>query len=704
MRSLFRYSLLGFCAAALAIGVMLLSSPRFERKANAAFSTKLKISQFRENGPGTTGSCGTTADGRTAFCNGRKDEFIEIYNNTDSNYGVGSCSGVATPCTTDTVFQGGIGVFASSGNGTTDPTVTEVCFIPTGTVIPPRGYALCTNRQISPNTLPSGSPGFVGGANSAAYSLNTLGAIGSTTSSRPPASGSPGNAATPGDIAFGGGGSVGNFPIINGRCADPKCGTPGDASARPGAFNEPDIPNDAGLLLCNIGNNTVSNSGDVSNTNDGFAASGVDSPSFLIFDRVGFAPYGGGAQFQPTAGANPQDPFFGQFPFTSCQISSGNCGPNGNSRPLFASAFCDGNTDPTNLNDASCMRPVGDASNIIHGSQTFYGDAGEYALLRRMTTFASGQTIPRDTDVNSDDFALVAPRPGLNMGVDITSFAQGPGPAAGLVSVLGAAFPHNLSAPIDALDSSILGGGVFDPNKTILQGPNAERRWAIDNSFGGGQDFNNTITANNPLGSLILRFSFTYNGPDPFLNYLRFSIDNAPVPCGAGAPSPGAVTPGSGNARNLQQANPNFPNKCTGSDAFTAVLKLLNMPTEQVAQGDTSSGTSRRVRGTVIEDISNTPTPAAPVPGAPGTWMAPNGGGINNKLVMTTNDPVGSLTGQFGNLGIAGIGSGATPSVGSGGVFFVAFRLGVVKSGKATFLVMPEGTPATPTPTPLVLQ
>src|SRR5207244_1258802 len=87
-----------------------------------------------------------------------------------------------------------------------------------------------------------------------------------------------------------------------------------------------------------------------------------------------------------------------QFPFTSCQISSGNCGPNGNSRPLFASAICDGNTDPTNVNDPSCMRPVGDASNIIHGSQTFYGDAGEYALLRRMTTFASGQTIPRDTD------------------------------------------------------------------------------------------------------------------------------------------------------------------------------------------------------------------------------------------------------------------------------------------------------------------
>src|SRR2546425_6086582 len=154
MRSLFRYSLLGFCAAALAVGVMLLSSPRFERKANAAFSTKLKISQFRENGPGTTGSCGTTADNRTAFCNGRKDEFIEIYNNTDSNYGVGSCSGVATPCTTDAVFQGGIGVFASAGNGTTDPTVTEVCFIPAAnstavpatavTVIPPRGHVLCT--------------------------------------------------------------------------------------------------------------------------------------------------------------------------------------------------------------------------------------------------------------------------------------------------------------------------------------------------------------------------------------------------------------------------------------------------------------------------------------------------------------------------------------------------------------------------------
>src|SRR2546425_5917312 len=102
MRSLFRYSLLGFCAAALVIGVILLSSPRFERKANAAFSTKLKISQFRENGPGTTGPCpGTLAAGGSPNCNGRKDEFIEIYNNTDSNYQVGTCSGVDSPCTTD---------------------------------------------------------------------------------------------------------------------------------------------------------------------------------------------------------------------------------------------------------------------------------------------------------------------------------------------------------------------------------------------------------------------------------------------------------------------------------------------------------------------------------------------------------------------------------------------------------------------------
>src|SRR5438132_4472288 len=118
MRSLFRYSLLGFCAAVLVVGVVLLSSPRLERKVHASIQTpsKLRISQFRENGPGTTGSCGVTAYSSvgtpaTAFCNGRKDEFIEIYNATDGNYVVGS---------SDNTNAGGIAVFASAGNGTSD--------------------------------------------------------------------------------------------------------------------------------------------------------------------------------------------------------------------------------------------------------------------------------------------------------------------------------------------------------------------------------------------------------------------------------------------------------------------------------------------------------------------------------------------------------------------------------------------------------
>ncbi len=72
--------------------------------------------------------------------------------------------------------------------------------------------------------------------------------------------------------------------------------------------------------------------------------------------------------------------------------------------------------------------------------------------------------------------------------------------------------------------------------------------------------------------------------------------------------------------------------------------------------------------------------------------MAPNGGGINNKLVRTTA-PMGSINGEFFDIGPGVV---ATPSEANGGVFFMAFRFGVYKSGGARFLIMPEGTPATP--------
>ena len=674
MRSLFRYSLLGFCAAVLVVGVVLLSSPRLERKVHASIQSpsKIRISQFRENGPGTTGSCGVTAYSSagtpaTAFCNGRKDEFIEIYNATEANYTVG---------TTDPTNAGGIAVFASAGNGTIDNVVTMVCQIPNGTVIPPRGHVLCTNRAIS-----VGAPtAFAPGANSPGYSLSKLGDVGSTTSANQPGSGGLG--VVPGPIASGGGGSVANFPIVNGN--------PG--GGRPGAFSDVDIPNDAGLLLANVGDNTVVNTGDATNGSDGFSATGVLPADFIVFDRVGFAPYGPGAPFQPTAGLNAQDPFFfNSAGINFCQLSSGNCGPSGNTRPSLASAFCDGNTNPANAADATCLRPVGDASTTVRGSQTFYGDSGQYALLRRQTLFESGQTIPRDTDNNVDDFIMVAPRTGNNIAINVTAFPTGV--TNGLVSVLGAAFPHNKSAPRDAIDPDMLAGALFDTAVGQLAGPNAERRWAIDNSFGGGQDFNSTITNNNKLGSLILRFKFTMNIANP-LHYLRFSIDNLPVPCGAvpGTATPGA-TVGSGNARNLNQTAPN----CQGSDSFTAVVNLLNMPTETVAQ---SGGALKVVRGSAIEDLS-APNPIGTPPGTAGTAMAPNGGGINNKLVRTTS-PMGSINGEFFDIG-TGLSSGsATPSETNGGVFFMAFRFGVYKSGGARFLIMPEGTPATPV-VPLVV-
>ena len=69
----------------------------------------LLISEFRVRGP-----------------NGANDEFIEIYNNSDSAHVVASSDG-----------SSGYSIAASDG--------VARCFIPNGTVIPARGHFLCAN-------------------------------------------------------------------------------------------------------------------------------------------------------------------------------------------------------------------------------------------------------------------------------------------------------------------------------------------------------------------------------------------------------------------------------------------------------------------------------------------------------------------------------------------------------------------------------
>jgi len=80
----------------------------------------LVISRFRQNGPA-----------------GPDDEFVEIFNPTNSTHTVSTLAG------------SGYEIFASAGNGTTSNNLSLVCTIPAGTVLPARGYFLCAGSSYS---------------------------------------------------------------------------------------------------------------------------------------------------------------------------------------------------------------------------------------------------------------------------------------------------------------------------------------------------------------------------------------------------------------------------------------------------------------------------------------------------------------------------------------------------------------------------
>jgi hypothetical protein len=326
------------------------------------------------------------------------------------------------------------------------------------------------------------------------------------------------------------------------------------------------------------------------------------------------------------------------------------------------------------------LRPVGDASTENHGSTVFYGDSGQYALLRRESTLSALGTVPRDTEVNNDDYLMVAPDPGINIAFNITNFPTGV--TNGLTSVLGAAGPLNQAGGTDLPESSLLSRN-FDAGKTFTQLPNAERRYVIDNTNTGVNAGNmaTTIQQNNPMGSYLFRFGFRNVSTSTAITRLRVRIDQLAVPCGQASPSPSAAITGSAEARNLHQTAPN----CQGAETRTAVLKMLNMPTELVARETPGTDPATDiVRGSVIEDVAG------------GDQMAYHGGGINNSVVRTGSGQ-GSLIGEYTTT-ISPSSSPATPS----NFFYMAFRMGVVKGGSFRFIFQPEGATGTATPNPQV--
>jgi hypothetical protein len=394
-----------------------------------------------------------------------------------------------------------------------------------------------------------------------------------------------------------------------------------------------DIPNDAGLALINIGSNTISNTG------AGFVAVGVIG--ITVFDKVGFAAYG------PAA-------------------------PGGAGRPPNASNFCETN----------CLQPVGDAStnaNCTPPSANFpsttvnglcYGQSGQYTILRKqpftnLAQFRASGTIGQDTNINADDFLMLAPNPDFFAGRSATN-------AAGIVSIQGAAAPHNGSAPSDA---GTLGQAPFDSAFAQLAGPNAERSFISEDPASG------------PAGTFSLRLRYTNVGTRNLATPtganvvggigggLRIRLDTLSTLCGPQDSLAENSFTATHTARNLGSAGSFICQD--GLNVFTAILKAVSSTGETVQD---SSGTPKTVRGTVLEDAFVVGGPA-PAP------LSPLGGGINNSFIVTAASP-GAAAGTFSPGVII-----------PGDVMFVKFKFGVVKSGRFMVLFTPEAS-SSPTPSP----
>jgi uncharacterized repeat protein (TIGR01451 family)/fimbrial isopeptide formation D2 family protein len=512
----------------------------------------LKISRFRENGPNGTG-----------------DEFVEIFNSSDSDILVSTCS--ADP----NGVSNGIGVFASAGNGfnpdfgLAENVASLACQIPGNTIIKGRGYYLCGGQ---------------------AYSLGGLGNNGATSHSVPDQTIGAGNA----------------------------------------ALGTRDIPNDAGLALLNIGSNNVTQYLYHGEDCTGFRYNdplGGGPTNAIVFDKVGFGPYGPGSPI--------------------------NIGPGypSNIYPSLASQYCEG----------TCLQPVGDASVITKGSgvpcpttvtpatgisfpvssggtigavRYCYGESGQYEILRRQTTWSSiVGTLHQDTDNNPNDFILVSPNPTTgNFGSTFTGIS-------GVTSVLGAAGPYNTIAPPDMINLT----QVYFPTLTV-------------NTTGPQPSPINP--ENDPLGTVTLRFSYTNNSTKTITG-LRFKVDSLSTLCGNQMlmfNSPLSI-PANGDARNLL-ASPNC-----GAGVNTAIWKALNSLT---GTAFVNSGL-QTFHGTVLEDLSVGP----PSPGA----LSPFAGGVDSSFVLVDNsasNPLGDgVTGGKGKFAI---------TIPPGGVIYVQFRFGKVKT------------------------
>jgi uncharacterized repeat protein (TIGR01451 family)/fimbrial isopeptide formation D2 family protein len=389
-----------------------------------------------------------------------------------------------------------------------------------------------------------------------------------------------------------------------------------------------DIPNDAGLALLNVSGSIIANA--------------------FVFDKVGFAAYGLGAPAPASPSVAPS------FCEGTClqpvgDASTVTLGPGGVC-PLFAGPACAPQSFPV---VSGGTIPPGNGGTTSGGTPVCYGESGQYEFLRRQTTFNPNVgTLHQDTGNNANDFILVSPNAATgNVGQTVTGIS-------GITSVLGAAGPHNLSAPPDIPSTQLGRAGFSCP---FL---NAERNYHQDPSIAN--------PCNVPQGTFTLRFRYT-NLSAAAITGLRFRVDDLSTVCGNQA----SLITATGNARNLSPA----PN-CQASESFTAILKAVNSMREFVMDCE---NTLQVINGTVLEDLSITGGAALAAPGP----LSPLGGGIDTSLIVNPSFNASSIgDGVTGGSGVFATVVGTSPA---NKVLFIKFKFGVVRPGRFKLLIIPEG-------------
>jgi len=491
---------------------------------------------------------------------GTGDEFVEIFNSSVVDVLVSDLSNdPGGP-------SNGIGVYVSAGQGFNPSFVGGV------------GNQARLACQIKGNTLFKGRRWFLCGGT--AYSLSALGTNSQAAAPRH---------STP-DAIIGGALVNGGFAPVN------------------------DIPDDAGIALLDVGTDIVTQcqyGTFLCPTGFNYSAPGIGNGSNVVFDKVGFNPYGPGSP-KNTGGGYPTN----IYPSLARQYCEGTClQPVGDASiiTLPAGAPCPANVPPSNPGYTTTPNPtppfgpqydtgfpvklpgipIINAQGVPTAVNRCYGESGQYKIERRRSeqTFANASgdlhkdsfntmfdnqtpiqntfgacqpgALPGGTNCgNADDFILDAPNPGLaNVGLTETG-------VSGVTSVLGNAWPHSCDRGLGCTTINptgappIIGNGLFTQEPfdictgavipcTVNQlGPrNAERRYAWDPTILG--------VSNDPFGTFILRGRYTNNSGSNTTGQ-RWRIDDISTLCGGqaattfnviGGPSVGVATQ---EARNLR--------------------------------------------------------------------------------------------------------------------------------------------------------